>query len=214
MNYDQLTTLLLNLPETASVAMLMRHAERPPILDGQIGNDLPITPDGIAASRALGALFGSRIASVRTSPIRRCVETGAEIIAGTNAAIPAAIDTMLGGHSAYVREPEEAWTNWMKNSNEHIVQQMIYDAQLPGIYTPSDVAPRLARYMLDASRTPGVHLFITHDVVLLPTVAHLWKEQFDALTWWPAFLDAAVLTPQQSDIALSYKGITRQITIS
>jgi hypothetical protein len=76
------STDLALLPGDRPVALVLRHAERPPIVHGHVGAELALTVDGRAASRRLGVELGNRLRSSRTSPMRRCRETAQLICEG------------------------------------------------------------------------------------------------------------------------------------
>ena len=82
------TRWMAEAPVSEPVAMLLRHSVRDRLPPGKIGDTLPITPVGAALGHELGALLGSRLRTLHTSPLARCVQSAEALRAG------AAVDVM------------------------------------------------------------------------------------------------------------------------
>lgn len=62
------------------ILLIIRHAERPAIEDGTVGNGLALTQNGIIQTTKFAESLNRKILSIDTSPILRCTQT-ADIIA-------------------------------------------------------------------------------------------------------------------------------------
>jgi broad specificity phosphatase PhoE len=113
------------IPLDRPVALLLRHAERPPIPPGQTGNSLGLTEYGERTAELFGHALGSRINGIRTSPVQRCIETAEALRMGAAASIQKVSDTMLGDPGAYVHDPVAAWQNWEKWGHEGVIERLV-----------------------------------------------------------------------------------------
>lgn len=193
------------LPEDRSIALLLRHAERPPIPPGQLGNELGLTPDGRRAARALGASIGSRLRSLSTSPVHRCRETAEHIRMGAGIAVDLRDDRLLGGPGAFVADAEIAWRNWEALGNTGVVEHLAgSDEPLPGMHPPGEATRRLHAHLLDQlDDGNGLHVFVTHDVVLAPFASRMVGRP-GAL--WPRWLQGVALWRDRTSVRVAWDG--------
>lgn len=195
------------LPHDRPVALLLRHGERPAIPAGETGADLPLTPRGRAQAEALGRALRSDLRGLHTSPVRRCRETAAAIRTGAGAPIPIVPDRTLGDPGIFVSDPERAWVHWRTLGHEQVLEHLAWHpSALPGFADPILAARALAAHLLailDAC-PPGLHIFVTHDAILLPALARLSSAVSDS-TWWPHFLEAAAFWRGAGAPELAYR---------
>lgn len=188
---------------------LLRHAERGPLPPGLPGDDVPLLPAGVEAARRLGASLGPTLARVHTSPVPRCVQTATALLEGAGRDGVPSVDPRLGAPGVYVLDGREAWHNWTERGGRGVIAALIAGEQLPGMADPIHAARVLFAHLL-AETGPGVHVWVTHDSVLAPTVAHLLGiADIDAV--FPAFLEALVLAPGPSSVVLSWRGARREV---
>lgn len=200
---------LEQVPTDAPVAMLMRHSARPPIPKGEVGMDLPITEEGRIIALQLGAKLGTRLRRVHTSPVLRCVQTASALCegaAGTAAPVP---DRMLGDPGAFVLDGRAAWHNWVRLGHEGVMTHLVSaDSALPGMAEPQKAARQLTRHMLEAAGLePGLHVFVTHDLLVTATVARtlgvpLGREH------WPPYLEAAFFWRASGQRHVAYRTLS------
>lgn len=156
-------------PDDRPVALLLRHSVRNAIPEGSVGNDIPITEDGVRIARDLGENIGTRLQSIRSSPLIRCTQTADAIrdTAGVDCEI--VDDTMLGDPGAFVDDGELAWQSYQEFGHREVVRNLVAaDRSMPGWHHGPSSAVRLARHMLDHSGSEdGLHLFVSHDMYLL-----------------------------------------------
>jgi broad specificity phosphatase PhoE len=183
---------LQRIPNDRPVAMLVRHSVRNHLPPGEAGNAVPITDEGKLLALELGRMLGQRLRRLHTSPVLRCVQT-AECFndgAGTNVEIIS--DRLLGDPGAYVLDGQVAWSNWERLGHEGVMRHLVtsWDA-LPGMARPDEAAYRLVRHMLGvAGDEHGVHVFVTHDLLVAATVAWILGKT-SSNGDWPGYLEAA-----------------------
>lgn len=200
-------------PSDRPVALLVRHAERPPLAHGDAGLELALTVAGLAQSSALGRVLGPRVRRLSTSPIRRCCETAEALRAGASVSLEIVRDRLLGDPGVFVVEPERAWENWRVHGHDAMLEHLGWrDPPMPGIGAPDVAAHRLAAHLAGGlgDGGPGVDVFVTHDAILLPAVVRLLALPIgDA--WWPAYLESAAFWREDGAIRVAYRHIEGKV---
>ena len=201
-----MTRWLAEMPPDAPVAVLLRHSVRDHLPPGDAGYAIPITPVGAALGRELGALVGSRLRTLHTSPLPRCVQTAEAIRAGAVVDIPVAGDHLLGAPGVYVIDDARAATIWKEQGHQGVMAHLVsQDRPLPGMADPAPAARFLVRHMLAiAGNRPGLHLFVTHDSVVTATAARLLGKPLgrDA---WPWYLEGAFFRRRGGHVVTAYR---------
>lgn len=188
-----LLRVLRSIPEDRPSALLLRHAERPPLSWDESDYTLPITDEGARASRALGALLGVRLRGLHTSPLTRCMQTARAIGEGAGVAQALVSDRLLGDPGAFVVDAVKAQQTWIELGHARAMAYLTgADPEpLPGLAAPATAAQRLVDHLLSPARLPGVHVFVTHDSVIAATVAQLAGRALVS-EGWPQFLEGAL----------------------
>lgn len=197
------------------VVLLIRHAERPEIPAEETGNDLKLTNAGLEASQSLGHHLGRSIKSISASPITRCQETASNIKFSSESSAPITSSKVLGAPGAYVYDEELAWNNWLKNGSESVLNDlMAKDKKPPGLHSVEHGTDALLEYFQPFLHgESGYHICVSHDVVLLPFIAHLLNMPINEIPW-PGFLQAVSLHANQDNIVLEYQSFTKQIPMT
>ncbi|BCO29852.1 hypothetical protein MIZ03_4776 [Rhodoferax lithotrophicus] len=205
---------LQTVPKTEPVAMLVRHSIRDGIPDGTTGIDVPLNELGIYWCHELRKAMHGRIKSVHSSPVRRCMQT-AEILtqSATNECL-VSVDRHLGAPGVYVLDEQMSWGNWLKLGNDGVIQHLISgEGALPGMADPSEAAHRLIKHMLASiASQPGMHVFVSHDSIVAPTVARVIGQKMTQ-NQWPEFLDAALIWRNENFIMVAYRDTVSQTLI-
>lgn len=94
--------------------LIVRHAERPQIEDGEVGNDLCLTEAGVQATRCFASTLGPEIVAIQSSPILRCMQT-AQLIAESHGYARENIKTshLLGDPGFSIADADLAWQSWV-----------------------------------------------------------------------------------------------------
>lgn len=197
------------LPTDRPVALLLRHAERQPLSPDDVGYGMPLTLDGSLCSHELGVRLKGRLKTLRTSPLLRCVQTAEGVRKGAEVNLDIGDDRLLGDPGIFVVDSEVAWKNWQKMGNEGVMLHMATaDHALPGMAHPDWAARELIRHMLAvAGQQTGVHVFVTHDVLLSATTARILGNNDHAL--WPQYLEGAFFWCDLAQMMVSYRSHKR-----
>ncbi len=199
---------LAELPTDTPVAVLMRHSARPPIPKGEVGMDLPITAEGRTMALELGAALGTRLRRLHTSPVLRCVQTADALAEGAGSRATPVHDTMLGEPGAFVLDGRVAWDNWLQLGHAGVMTHLVSaGTALPGMAEPQEAARRLTCHMLRVGGgDPGLHVFVTHDLLVTATAARalgvpLGRED------WPPYLEAAFFWHRSGVCHVAYRAL-------
>lgn len=178
------------IPRDRPVAMLLRHSVRDPLPPGAAGNALPITEAGRLLATALGEVLGSRLRTIRTSPLVRTAQTAVCLVDGAGVALEPLADTLLGAPGVFVVD-DRAGATWDALGHEGVMAHFVADpTPLPGCAAPEPAARFLVHHMLSQAQAPGVHAFVTHDSLITATVAWMLGRPMTTADW-PWYLEAA-----------------------
>lgn len=195
---------VLDAPPGSTTLLLVRHADRGPIPPGDPGNELPLLPEGVERARALGRAIGGRLGVLRSSPVPRCMQTAAAIAEGAKRSIGIEPDTHLGDPGVYVEQGGMAWAQWQTIGHERVVDHIVAGVRLPGLADPLPASRRLYEHLLAAAGTPGIHVFVTHDLLVTAAAAH-WLGVPLGRADWPEFLEAVALVVAGDGVRVRYR---------
>jgi hypothetical protein len=184
--------LVQSVPANEPVALLIRHSTRDDIPDGGTGLDLPLNELGIRLCQELGKAMAGRVKSARASPVLRCVQTAEFLCFTAKAKCEVILDTKLGAPGIYVLDEQMAWQNWLAMGNDGVIRHLIAGSgALAGMADPAEAAYGLIEHLLGCAKVePGVHVFVSHDSIVAPTVARAFGKDIHR-NEWPEYLDAA-----------------------
>lgn len=174
----------------------VRHAERPPIPEGTWGDELAIRPEGIRASQLLGRALGTRLGTLASSPVLRCVQTAREVgIGAGKELLDVREDQRLGAPGAHIKRVEDLGSLFLDRTAPEIVAAVLSGAHVPGLRDPRDVVTLLVGLARELPRRPGtVDLCVSHDVVVATLLGGLGQlPSRRVLDEWPGFLDGVVI---------------------
>ena len=202
--------LIQSVPEGSPVALLIRHSARNDIPDGDTGIELPLNDLGIRLCQELGRELVGRVKSARSSPVLRCVQTAKLLHQAADTDGEVILDKRLGAPGAYVLDEQVAWGNWLVHGNEGVIQHLVSGSwALPGMADPAEAANGLIAHFLEcAGGEPGLHLFISHDSIVTPTVARALSQDMPK-SQWPEYLDASAFWRQQNGWMVAYRDIVQ-----
>ena len=208
------TTLsaLSALPDSG-VSVLLRHAHRERIVDGTNGDHVELTPEGVAASEALGqtiAAAGRTPGRLLASPVPRCLATATGIIRGAGWQADAVPDRRLGQPGAFVEDDAVAFAVYEKLGTRGMVRAQI---EGPNPLAGMRSVEKGLRILLEAAvgslddRSPHLDLLVTHDSVLAMFLGGLFTSSA-ILEPWPKFLDGVFIWREDRGVAASWRGQT------
>jgi hypothetical protein len=208
---DSLTNGLSLIPEGTATALIIRHSIRGEIPEGETGNDVPLTTEGRQLAELFGATVSSRLASIMSSPVGRCTETAEHIVKGSGIAFAVPTSRLLGDPGVFIADGQAAWINFRTLGTRGVMLHLAgRDTALPGMHPPQVAAHILLNHVLDRCDTPGIHIFVTHDVVLAGIAGQLIGgiRSADDL---PGFLDGAFFWRDGTQVFGCYK--SRKVTV-
>ena len=185
------------------VAILVRHAERPPLPanDPTFGRDLPLTEQGVADAtrygRELGQLACRDQMVVSAGGNRRCMETAFHMLAGMGLDMDGErfavlADPYLGGRTYYFGDVAERMA--LANADNYLESLNTYfrDGRQKGFNELHVSTALLAGHLLYHCDAP-LFIGITHDLNIACFLAGNGAVASFTEESWPGFLDAAVL---------------------
>ena len=194
------------------IPLIIRHAERPAIEDGTVGNGLALTQNGIIQTTKFAESLNRKILSIDTSPILRCTQT-ADIIAKHHGFPFPSIghSTLLGDPGFFIEDAELAWTNWLEKGTDAVNQHLLTGTSTwPGFRDLDQAVEEMWKTIENRlmQTDDGIHLWVTHDTIVATLASRLQKTQLE-LSDWPDFLGGIKvgLEPEGSfDISYSPSG--------
>ena len=170
-----------------SLWLLIRHGEKvqPPKENPFV--DVPLTQKGIEEATRFGSLlknkFPNEIKGVHSSPKRRCVETSEAILKGIGDLEGFETSTLLGNPGPYVIDSKVAGQSYLKIRDKNIVKIQVEGTQIDGFRDVMGGSKLLLDYVLSRKPNPGIHIFVTHDVVIAALVGSIIGYVVDIPEW-------------------------------
>lgn len=195
-------------PEGASFAMLLRHAERGELKDGEVGENCLLTPKGLCDARDFGSrLAQARISHVYSSPVLRCVDTGKEIIKGAGIdRFDVNVRKKLGDPSIYISNPAMAALSFKMYGNVGVIERYVKHGGLGGFMPLSRGSSLFMSDIFNDLSEQGSHnVYISHDMILIPMISYYTGEHFSAEKWLDC-LDGLILTKVDGSMQAIRKG--------
>nr|WP_285906258.1 histidine phosphatase family protein [Pseudodesulfovibrio sp. SB368] len=198
--------LLEQAPTDRAVVVLLRHSVRNHLPPDDVGYALPITDVGQRLALKLGGLLRGRLCTLQSSPLLRCVQTAQAVAEGAGTDITAVPNRLLGDPGVFVLDGRRAWANWEQLGHKGVIRHLINETgALPGMARPDEAARFLVQSMLaEAASRPGIHVFVTHDSLVIATAARLLGKQF-GLDDWPWYLEGAFFWPTENGVNVAYR---------
>jgi broad specificity phosphatase PhoE len=191
--------------------LMVRHAERHPVVDLRTHESVLLTDRGHEQARAAGEALAhyAREVRVQHSPVMRCAQTAAGIVKG--AAAKGVAGLVHGPVSAlgnpFVLDEKRAYT-FISTVGGRFIRDW-FDGRAPeGCFLPRAVA---ARGQIAAAVAALEHseVLVTHDWNLA-----LVREEFLAIAperAWPSFLDGVVVTQVGEEVVIEAEGRTGRV---
>ncbi len=170
-----MSRLLARAPADRAVVVLLRHSVRDHLPPGDAGYVLPITATGQRLASDLGTLLRGRLRTLHTSPLVRCVQTAESLAGGAGSDLPITTNRLLGDPGAFVIDGRLAAGNWDRLGHHGVMRHLVGQCDpLSGMARPDEAARFLVQSMFAvAADRPGLHVFVSHDSLVLATAARL-----------------------------------------
>jgi broad specificity phosphatase PhoE len=188
--------------------LIVRHAERPLIADGEVGNDLGLTEAGVQATRDFAGTLDQEVVSIQSSPILRCMQT-AQLIADAHGYARESIKTsrLLGDPGFFIEDADLAWQSWLSRGSEAVNAHLLSGSETwPGFREFDEVVAYMLNQIRTAlsARSQGLIIWVTHDTILAALTSRLLSKPL-SMAEWPDFLGALeVSLASDGELQLTY----------
>ncbi len=154
-------------PANSKLAMLIRHADRERIPDGEFGNEIPINEKGKLNAIAFGEkLQGQQVKRIFTSPIYRCIQTAEHISIGYNKKLEIISTKSLGDPGLHTEDELVAGEFYLKYGFDELYRRFIEGESIPGVTSPSNYHAAMTKFLKENTTEPGLTIFVTHDSLI------------------------------------------------
>jgi hypothetical protein len=194
-----MTTLLEKLQKIEDVdsrwiAVLLRHGERETIPAGTYGNDVQLTPNGVADSTRFGEVLSCfKVRRIYTSPVPRCVQTAECIKKGVSSSAPEIIcDDMLGNPGFHIADADIAGKAYLEYGCVGVYERFSRGEVVDGLASADFLRVHPMQWLKAKSSEKGVTLFVTHDALIAHFAFANGLHAYDAENWIN-FLDGIIL---------------------
>lgn len=197
-------------PAERPLAILLRHSVRDALPPGDAGYVLPITERGRQLAQALGARIGGRLRTLHTSPLLRCEQTAEALRDGAGVRTDVVRDRLLGDPGIYVFDDKVAGGHWTRLGHEGVMSHLVSAREgLTGMAAPDAAARYLVQHMLAvAGEDPGVHVFVSHDSLVMATAARMLGRALGTEAW-PSYLEGVFFWRDADGVHSAYRDLDR-----
>ena len=204
--FTRFRDVLGTLPTDSPVVLLLRHAHRHDIPNGEVGTHVGLTPEGEHRATWLGQWLGARIVAVRSSPVGRCVRTAECLLKGAGLNLGIVHDPLLGDPGCFSEQGDVAWQSFLTLGTEGVYLAQLQNSQPLEGFRPTHIGVDLLLSAVpDEMAPPGIHVWVTHDAILGILLAACAKRT--TLTPWPGFLEGLWLVRRGPEVRLIGYGL-------
>lgn len=183
------------------IALILRHAEREVISNGEFGDDVPLTNQGTQEAEQLGQKLSlCHVNRIYTSPIRRCVQTALCIQKGLGKEVEVILTNQLGNPGFHIQDAKLAGETCLKDGIRTIYNDFISGKTPAGWASVETLQTTAVDFIKSKTIGKGLTLFITHDCLIAHFAFANNLRTFDFDNDWCAFLDGVMMD-------FSYKNI-------
>ncbi len=149
------------------IAVLMRHAERERIHQGEFGNDFPITEGGARMAFEFGTnISGLSIAKIISSPIPRCVQTAEAIRKGIGREVEIITDNHLGDPGFHISDAEKAGKYYLEFGAKGVSEKFVNGESMAGISSAEYLRTKAFDWLKSQTYDNGIIILVTHDALI------------------------------------------------
>ena len=216
MQGDELLATLQSLGNPTAAAVVLRHAQRFPIIDPSEPTLAEITPAGAAAAEALGRrIAGVDRVRIFHSPVKRCRQT-AECLAQGAAAAGLTVE-LAGPRNVlgvdYILDLDQAGRLSQLHGNDFV--RLWFTGQLAeAIIRPAaQIAAEKLDYLTHCLQEPGgtgrrLDLHVSHDWNVIILREHMLQIRHEEAGWL-TFLDGLTLVQRPAGLQAVYREHSR-----
>lgn len=151
----------------SKIALIIRHADRELIPEGEFGNNILINEKGVKRSIQLGKILKEfKINKIYSSPIERCVQTGEFIAEGYGTELKIISTKSLGDPGLHVCDDKKAGDFYLKYGFDEMYKRFKNNEKIPGVPKPDILEKSMTKFIKNNTLENGITIFITHDSVI------------------------------------------------
>ena len=151
----------------SKLALLIRHADRERIPDGDFGNDVPINEKGQKNAIELGKkLQGHTVNKIFTSPIPRCIQTAEHISRGYGTSLEIVVSKCLGDPGLHVVDESLSGEFYLQHGFDEMYRRFMAREEIPGTRGADAYRAAMTDFLNQNTADKGLTLFITHDSLI------------------------------------------------
>ena len=196
-----------DLPSDSGAVLVMRHSVRYPMVAGQFGTQIELTPTGIERANDLGRTWGNRIQKVSSSSSYRCVKTGEQIILGAGLNATTLHNPPLGEPGAFINHSEKAIETMKDYGPMELVNALLQGDSLSGHVDVSEGTRIILQSFFSENPSKGtIRIEVTHDTILAALIYHLLGLTSISEKDWPRMLEGTLLWKEEEKICWKWRG--------
>jgi len=205
----RILTDLSKVPAGSNCALLIRHGDRNGALAKVVKEQEGLNEIGAKRSKQFGKMltrFSDLIAY--SSPVGRCVDTCRNISKGFGKEVEVESTKFLGMSAPFMVDPPAAYVKMHELGLLGFVDAYVSNSLDRKIVLPcSEGTKMLFSYAIERIKNMscGVGVFVTHDMILTPTLAYFFDYDFKT-NGLLTFLDGIVLFEDGDGFTASYGG--------
>jgi len=184
---DKLSYLSENSLSSDAVWLIIRHAEKEQPPDDDPFFDVSLTGKGFKEAVQFRDLikekFSIEINGIYSSPLRRCMETSKAIVDRIDEIESFETSNLLGDPGPYVVDDEIAGQSFLELENDEVVKMQIEGEDIEGFRDVNEGSKLLLEYVLSRQPTSGLHIFVTHDVIIAALLGSIIGYVVDIQKW-------------------------------
>jgi len=165
------------------IALLIRHADRNKIPEGSFGDEVELNTKGKQNAFQFGEqLIDYKINKVFSSPVKRCVQTGKQIVKAYKQSVDIEVNNLLGEPGAFIENPQEVGEYFLKFGYEKMYHDYVSGIKIPGI-RGRDGFEILYQFIKENTINEGITIFVTHDIVIANFDFHFSGKIYSKENW-------------------------------
>lgn len=199
---EHLLKALAVIPDDLPSILLLRHAERKPIIDGDSGINVGLTLTGYKQALVLGKKLGARLKWAQSSPLLRARRTIDAIIRGSGISTELRVENnaLLGEPGPFVIDTVKGALWFAEIGTKNLIRELIAGRDFDGIRNiKQGVGIFMDHLKAILMSKVGLGLMISHDAILIPILALLFKESFD--NKWLQPLDGMLIVANSNKLS-------------
>ncbi len=200
--------ILDELPKDRGVGLLIRHSVREKLSDDLAKAAItPITSEGWELSIQFGRALSGRVGRLYSSPLIRCRQTVSAIALGSGLRdIQVRDDAFLGDMGIINLEFPLSHRSWVELGYETIYRMTAEDGVPPDGFAPLKFSSEfLLFHLLSHSDEPGVHLFCTHDYIIMSVMGYLLNYSYKWREISPKFQEGLFVWREGNKVIVRYR---------